>query len=79
MHIKHVEISNFRKLLSVRIDFSEQTILFVGANNSGKTSAMQALRSFFSARNQSFSTNDITLSHWGQMNHPGFVGDCQLT
>lgn len=39
MHIKHVEIGNFRKLRAVRVDFAEQTTVFVGANNSGKTSA----------------------------------------
>ncbi|MGR3701316.1 MAG: AAA family ATPase [Paracoccaceae bacterium] len=71
MHIRHVEISNFRKLLSVRIDFAAQTTLFVGANNSGKTSAMQALRRFLSARNQTFTTHDITLSHWGGINDLG--------
>lgn len=71
MHIKHVEILNFRKLLSVRIDFANQTTLFVGANNSGKTSAMQALRRFLSARNQTFATHDITLCHWGGINALG--------
>lgn len=71
MHIRHVEISNFRKLLSVRIDLAAQTTLFVGANNSGKTSAMQALRRFLSARNQTFTTHDITLSHWGGINDLG--------
>lgn len=71
MHIKHVEISNFRKLLSVRIDFADQTTLFVGANNSGKTSAMLALRRFLTTRSQRFETNDITLSHWGDVNALG--------
>ncbi|MDP9562953.1 UNVERIFIED_ORG: putative ATP-dependent endonuclease of OLD family [Rhizobium nepotum] len=71
MHIKHVEISNFRKLLSVRIDFADQTTLFVGANNSGKTSAMLALRRFLTARSQRFETHDITLSHWGGINALG--------
>ena len=46
MHIEFVEIANFRKLLSARVDLSPQTTLFVGANNSGKTSAMLALRRF---------------------------------
>lgn len=68
MHIRHVEISNFRKLLSVRIDFADQTTLFVGANNSGKTSAMLALRRFLTTRSQRFETHDITLSHWGDVN-----------
>ena len=36
MHIAYVEISNFRKLLKVRIDLAETTTLFVGANNSEK-------------------------------------------
>jgi predicted ATP-dependent endonuclease of OLD family len=71
MHIKHVELSNFRKLLSVRIDFADQTTLFVGANNSGKTSAMQALRRFLSPRNQTFETHDITLGNWGGINELG--------
>jgi predicted ATP-dependent endonuclease of OLD family len=63
MLISFVEIQNFRKLKSVRIDFSEQTTLFVGANNSGKTSATLALRSFLSEPER-FTTNDFTLSNW---------------
>ncbi|NRD55681.1 AAA family ATPase [Corallococcus exiguus] len=63
MHIQHVEIGNFRKLQAVRIDFSEETTVFVGANNSGKTSAMVALRHFLVDRTE-FSVNDFTLSHW---------------
>lgn len=43
MKILTINIQNFRKLLQCRIDFSEKTTIFVGANNSGKTSAMDAL------------------------------------
>ncbi len=64
MHIAFVEIQNFRKLQSVRIDFSKQTTLLVGANNSGKTSATLALRQFL-VEPERFSTNDFTLSKWG--------------
>ena len=63
MHIKHIEVGNFRKLKAVRIDFSETTTVFVGANNSGKTSAMVALRRFLVDR-ADFSINDFTLTHW---------------
>lgn len=66
MHIQHVEIGNFRKLQSVRVDFVEQTTVFVGANNSGKTSAMVALRYFLVDRTD-FSINDFTLSHWAKL------------
>ncbi len=63
MHIKFVEIQNFRKLKSVRIDFSKTTTLLVGANNSGKTSATLALRHFL-VEPEKFTTNDFTLSNW---------------
>ena len=67
MHIEHVEIGNFRKLKAVRIDFSEQKTVFVGANNSGKTSAMVALRRFLVEPSE-FTVNDLTLSHWTEIN-----------
>jgi predicted ATP-dependent endonuclease of OLD family len=63
MRISFVEIANFRKLLSVRIDLASATTLLVGANNSGKTSAMIALRQFLLHR-ESFRINDFTLCHW---------------
>ena len=70
MQIEHVEIGNFRKLLAVRIDFAPEKTVFVGANNSGKTSAMVALRRFL-VDPSSFSTNDITLSHCTKINATG--------
>lgn len=71
MHIAYVEIANFRKLLSVRIDLSKETTLFVGANNSGKTSAILALRRFLVDRGKRFRTQDFTLSHWSAINAIG--------
>lgn len=47
MNISSVCIQNFRKLYQCHIDFSNDTTLFVGANNSGKTSAMDALGKFW--------------------------------
>jgi predicted ATP-dependent endonuclease of OLD family len=67
MHIKHVEIGNFRKLRAVRVDFAKDKTVFVGANNSGKTSAMAALRRFL-VPPASFSINDFTLCHWKTLN-----------
>lgn len=72
MHIKDIEIGNFRKLKSVRIGVSDRTTVFVGANNSGKTSAMLALRYFLVERERSrFSLNDFTLSHWPAIDKMG--------
>lgn len=63
MHIQHLEIANFRKLLSVRIDLAQKTTLLVGANNSGKSSAMLALRKFLVSSATAFRLQDLTLSH----------------
>ena len=63
MHIHFFEVQGFRKLRSVRVDLNETTTLFVGANNSGKTSAMEALSRFL-IRPKLFTTNDFTLSNW---------------
>jgi len=65
MRIEFVEIANFRKLISTRIGLSAEKTVFVGANNSGKTSAITALRYFLVDRERtSFCFNDFTLSHW---------------
>ncbi len=71
MHIDFIEIANFRKLLSVRVDFSKETTLFVGANNSGKTSAVLALRRFLVEKGKRFRTQDFTLSHWSSIDSIG--------
>ncbi|WP_428198434.1 AAA family ATPase [Aliivibrio kagoshimensis] len=42
MKISVVDIQNLRKLKRCRVEFSKEQTLFVGANNSGKTSATDA-------------------------------------
>lgn len=61
MKISSIHIQNFRKLKQTRIDFSEDTTLFVGANNSGKTTAMDALGKFLAGRR--FNFNDFTITN----------------
>lgn len=46
MKISFIGIQNFRKLKATHIGFHSGTTLLVGANNSGRTSAMVALRYF---------------------------------
>lgn len=71
MHIEAVEIRNYRKLTSARLDLAGETTLLVGANNSGKTSALVALRSFLKQGISAFSKNDLTLSRWKEVNDIG--------
>ena len=79
MRIDFIEIGNFRKLRAVRVELTEFTTLLVGANNSGKTSAMVALRRFLKQRSN-FSVHDFTLSHWSKINAVGskWEADSQL-
>ena len=72
MRIACIEIANFRKLKSVRIDLSEQTTLLVGANNSGKTTAMDALRQFL-FHGSAFRITDLTLSDLPKLNVIGEI------
>ena len=69
MKISSIYIQNFRKLYQCHIDFSERTTLFVGANNSGKTSAIDALGKFLAGR--SFVFNDFTISNRESINQIG--------
>ena len=69
MNIAFVEIKNFRKLKSCRIDLSPKSTVFVGANNSGKTSAMFALVKFL--RKRQLVVEDFTLSNLAAITHLG--------
>ncbi|MXW15165.1 MAG: AAA family ATPase [Rhodothermaceae bacterium] len=72
MHIAFVEIQNFRKLKACRVDIAQQETIFVGANNSGKTSAMDALVLFLKKnRRKDISTTDFTLSNWSSLDQLG--------
>lgn len=69
MNIEFIDIQNFRKLKKCRIDLSKKETVFVGANNSGKTTAMDALIIFL--KKKPFSTRDFTLSNWIDINKIG--------
>ena len=49
MNLKSITVRNFRRLKNTNIDLDSQTSIFVGSNNSGKTSAthMRALKKSF--------------------------------
>ncbi|MCO7229393.1 AAA family ATPase [Halomonas sp. CnH100-B] len=69
MKISHIDIQNFRKLKTCRVEIEDKSTIFVGANNSGKTSAMDALIMFLKkSKRREISTTDITLSNWEAIN-----------
>lgn len=61
--LSHVELCQFRRLTRVKLDVDEKTTILVGANNSGKTSILTALRQFLSDA-PTFGAFDISLSQW---------------
>ncbi|HDL8054555.1 AAA family ATPase [Yersinia enterocolitica] len=81
MKIEYIDIQNYRKLKTCRIRLTEKETLLVGANNSGKTSAMDALIFFLDQRgsmtsgkspsSRKLGAADFTLSNWHQLNQFG--------
>jgi predicted ATP-dependent endonuclease of OLD family len=68
MHIEKIRFRNFRRLKNVLVDFASDISIFVGANNSGKTSASHALQLFASASKERFAVHDFSVDTWEQMN-----------
>lgn len=72
MRIAFFEIQNVRKLQACRVEVAEEETIFVGANNSGKTSAMDALILFLKrSRRKDLATTDFTLSNWSSIDQLG--------
>ena len=64
MYIEALLIRNFRRLSDVRINLASSISIFVGANNSGKTSVAHAVQLFTSTSRERFSIHDFSASSW---------------
>ena len=71
MHISALRINNFRRLKNVLLDLAEDISIFVGANNSGKTSAAHALQLFVNPSSERFSIHDFNSECWGAIDRFG--------
>jgi putative ATP-dependent endonuclease of the OLD family len=60
MKLKNIAIRNFRRLVNVMIDAEEKETIFVGPNNSGKTSATAIFRCFLDGRD--FRIHDFSVA-----------------
>jgi len=74
MKITEISIRNFRRLEDITIDIEDRETVFVGPNNSGKTSATAAFRCFLGGKD--FSIHDLSVGRIGDMdafaeNHEG--------
>ena len=70
MKIQSVHIRNYRKLKNCHIDFDKEETVFVGANNSGKTSAISAIVWFFK-NTEKFTLKEFTATNWALVNEIG--------
>lgn len=75
MHLKSYRLKNYRRLSDVHIDLAPDISIFVGANNSGKTSATQAVPLLLSGRKEKISLFDFSSNVWKKLNQ---VGDAPL-
>lgn len=73
MKITNIAIRNFRRLEQVRIGLEEDETVFVGPNNSGKTSAAAAFRCFLGGKD--FRVHDLSVSKVPAINAFGEGGD----
>ena len=64
MHLHSYRIRNYRRLQNVYIELASDISIFVGPNNSGKTSATQALYAFASGSKDKFSLYDFSSACW---------------
>ena len=65
MHLKKLAVRNFRRLRNVVIDLASDISIFVGANNSGKTSVGHALQLFTGSGR--FNIHDFSAELWADI------------
>jgi len=69
MRISDIKIRNFRKFKEISIDLRDDTTVFIGSNNSGKTSALVAMRYFL--KKEGFNIYDFTISNHAKIREIG--------
>ena len=73
MHLHSYRLRNFRRLKDAHIELADDISIFVGSNNSGKTSATQAIHAFVSGGRDRFSLYDFSSSCWKDFDEAGGI------
>lgn len=64
MRLQSFHVRNFRRLKDVDVELSSETSIFVGSNNSGKTSAAHIFQLFLGSSRDRFSVHDFSADCW---------------
>ncbi|NVK45234.1 MAG: AAA family ATPase [Rhodobacteraceae bacterium] len=67
MHLSKIRIRNYRRLADVKIDLDRDISIFVGANNSGKTSVAHAMHFFIGGARDRVNFHDISACRWSNI------------
>ncbi len=75
MQLKAIRFQNFRRLKDTVLDLDPAISILVGANNSGKTSASQALQLFMERGRDAFTVYDFSVACWSEIDSFGAADD----
>ncbi len=67
MHLSKMRVRNYRRLADVKIDLDREISIFVGANNSGKTSVAHAMHFFIVGARDHVSFHHISACRWSDI------------
>lgn len=67
MHLSKIRLKNYRRLVDVKIDLDSDISIFVGANNSGKTSVAHAMYFFVNGARDRVRFHDISACRWSDI------------
>lgn len=73
MHLHSYRLKNFRRLKDAHIELADDISIFVGSNNSGKTSATQAIHAFVTGGKDRLSLYDFNSSCWKSFDETGNI------
>lgn len=71
MKLQAYRLQNYRRLRDVIIELDDEISIFVGANNSGKTSAVQGLYSMLRGEAKKFELFDFSAALWAEIDAIG--------
>jgi hypothetical protein len=73
VHLHSYRLKNFRRLKDAHIELADDISIFVGSNNSGKTSATQAIHAFVTGGKDRFSLYDFSSYCWKVFDEAGDI------